>query len=144
MDSTIGQLNSCTILVVDDDPAMRSLLVDELSDNGCHVIESMDGYDALSQLKICVPNLIITDLKMPGGGFDYLQTLIASVHNCPIILISAFGNSQTKIRAKSYGVTAYFDKPVRVMDIKAALHRACPMYESQSCPNTVREDNLRL
>ena len=99
---------SCTIIVADDDSAMRSLLVDVLSDNGCQVIESVDGHDMFSKLELHVPNLVITDLKMPGGGFDYLQRLKTVLQDCPIILVTAFGNSQTKKKALAYGMAAYF------------------------------------
>ncbi len=129
--------SACTILVVDDDQAMRSLLVDELSDSGCQVIESIDGHAALSEVKTRPPNFIITDLKMPGGGFEYLQELMTIVPHCPIILISAFGDSQTKIQALSYGVTAYFDKPVRVADLKSALQELCPFFKANTCQNTI-------
>ncbi len=124
---------SCTLLVADDDSAMRSLLVDELSDNGCQVIESVDGHDVFSKLKIYAPNLVITDLKMPGGGFEYLQKLKEVLHNCPIILITAFGNSQTKKKALAYGMAAYFDKPVRVTDLKGALREFCPLCQGDTC-----------
>lgn len=137
METGIGRWGSCTILVVDDDPAMRSLLVDELSENGCQVVESYDGHDALSKLKTCPPNLIITDLKMPGGGFDYLERLCLSVQHCPIILVTAFGNSQTKKQAQACGVATYFNKPVRINDLKMALQQVCSMVRSQPCQNTV-------
>ncbi|MGB0908903.1 MAG: response regulator transcription factor [Nitrospirales bacterium] len=137
MGDSFQPTSSCKILIVDDDPAMRSLLLDELWENGCSVIESPNGSDAISQVKSEVPSLIITDLSMPGGGFDYLQALIASAENCPIILITAFGNSQTKRQAETCGVAAYFDKPVRVKDLKLAIQQVCPMVASHTCPNTV-------
>ncbi len=142
MEVRICQSITCTILVVDDDPAMRSLLVDELSDNGCQVTESCDGHDALSRLKTYSPNLIITDLKMPGGGFTYLKNVCLLVQNCPIILITAFGNSQTRKHAQACGVAAYFDKPVRVSDLKGALQQFCPLDKSQTCQNTVLWDKM--
>ncbi|GJL55462.1 MAG: response regulator [Nitrospirales bacterium] len=119
-------------------------MVDELSENGCNVIESSDGNEALSHIKLYEPNLIITDLKMPGGGFEYLRNVAASVQNCPIILITAFGNSQTKQEAQACGVAAYFDKPVRVKDLKAALQQVCPVVKSvkpQTCQNSIEWPN---
>ena len=123
----------CAILVVDDDPAMRSLLVDEFQDQGCRVIEAIDGSDALSKLKALTPDLIITDLKMPAGGFDYLRDLRRLVPNCPIILITAFGDSHTRSKAKACGVTSYMDKPVRIHDIRDALTQICRM---KPCKNS--------
>ena len=141
METRFNRSDSCTILVVDDDPAMRSLLADELSENGCEVVECIDGNDALFRVKTFIPNVIITDLKMTGGGFAYLQGLATAVQNCPIILLTAFGNSQTKMKAKECGIAAYFDKPVRVSDLKEALYQVCPMGKPQTCQNTETRNN---
>ena len=127
---------TCTIIVVDDDSAMRSLLVDELSENGCRVVESVDGYDVFAKLEVHVPNLVITDFKMPGGGFEYLQRLKGVLQQCPVILITAFGNSQTKKKALAYGMAAYFDKPVRLTDLKGALQQFCPLNQGDTCQNS--------
>ena len=131
----VSQSDACQILVVDDDLAMRSLLVDELSDNGCQVTESPDGHDALEKVQLHKFNLIVTDLKMPGGGYSYLKKVIASSQGCPVILITAFGNSQTRKDVMALGISAYFDKPVRVNELRAALQRVCPLDRSQTCQN---------
>ena len=141
MELRCNQSDTCRILVVDDDPAMTSLLVDELSENGCQVIESSDGLDALVQIRMCTPDVIITDLNMPEGGFEYLQNLRSLVQNCAIILVTAFGNSQTKRKAQECGVTAYFDKPVRIHDLKATLRQICPVDKSKVCQNDVIGNN---
>ena len=117
----------CQILVVDDDAAMRSLLVDELQEQGCCVIEASDGKDALLQLQTFTPDLIITDFKMPDGGFEFFRNLQKTVPGCPIVLITAFGDSQTKVQAQECGVMAYMDKPVRIADLKASLTHICQM-----------------
>ncbi|MDX1411967.1 MAG: response regulator [Nitrospirales bacterium] len=127
-DSSIGNPKRvCQILVVDDDAAMRSLLVDELQEQGCRIIEASDGKDALFQLQTFTPDLIITDLKMPDGGFEFFRKLQKSVPGCPIVLITAFGDSHTKAQAQECGVIAYMDKPVRIADLKASLTHICQM-----------------
>lgn len=125
--STGSSNKVCQILVVDDDAAMRSLLVDELQEQGCRVIEASDGRDALGQLQTLTPDLIITEFKMPGGGFDFFQKLQQSVPGCPIVLITAFGDSKTKAKAQECGVMAYMDKPVRIAELKAYLTHICQM-----------------
>ena len=117
----------CQILVVDDDAAMRSLLADELQEQGCRVIEAIDGKDALLQLQTFSPDLVITDFKMPDGGFEFIRNLQKTLPGCPIVLITAFGDSHTKARAQECGVMAYMDKPVRIADLKASLTHICQM-----------------
>lgn len=119
---------SCLILVVDDDPAMRSLLADELQDQGCCVVESHNGDHALMQVRTRLPDLIITDLKMPVGGFGYLRDLRAAAPQCPIVLMTAFGDAQTKTKAKECGITVYLDKPVRISTLKDVIGRICPLH----------------
>lgn len=116
---------SCTILVVDDDEAMRTLLVDALQEQGCRVIESENGTDALNVLKAVVPNVIVTDLKMPDGGFPYLRRLQEEAPECPIVVITAYGDSQSKAKAFRCGVKGYFDKPLHISDLKAWICQTC-------------------
>ena len=125
---------SCQILVVDDDEAMRSLLVDELQEQGCQIIEASNGKDALVQLQTMKPDLILTELKMPGGGFEFFRILQKTAPGCPIILITAFGDSHTKAKAQECGVIAYMDKPVRIADLKASLTNICQMNPCRHSP----------
>jgi DNA-binding response OmpR family regulator len=123
MESNELKVDSCAILVVDDDAAMRNLLVDEFQEEGYQVIEACDGQEALSQLKTFTPDMVVTDLRMPFGGFDYLHELRAAVPRCPIILVTAFGDSQTKGLALECGVSAYFDKPMRIGELKDKMRQ---------------------
>jgi DNA-binding response OmpR family regulator len=115
----------CTILVVDDDEAMRTLLVDVLQERDCRVIESENGADALNILKAVVPNVIVTDLKMPGGGYPYLRRLQEVARECPIVVITAYGDSQSKTTALECGVRGYFEKPLHLHELKARICQLC-------------------
>lgn len=111
------------ILLVEDDREMRSLLCDELWDLGYHLKEAPSGDDALRAVLDSPPDLIITDLRMPAGGFDYLARLRNFAPSCPIILMTSFGDAKTKARALEEGVAAYFDKPLRIAELKATIIR---------------------
>lgn len=116
---------SCTILVVDDDEAMRTLLVDALQERECRVIESGSGKDALTMLKAITPNVIVTDLKMPDGGFPYLRQLQEGAPGSSIVVMTAYGDSQSKAKALECGVQGYFEKPLRIQDLKAWICQMC-------------------
>ena len=111
------------LLVVEDDIAMRSLLCDELWDLGCRIVEATDGDEALRRAMDILPDVIVTDLRMPAGGLDYLSRLRTAVPACPIIVMTAFGDGKTKHETLKLGVTAYFDKPVRMAELKVAIGR---------------------
>jgi CheY-like chemotaxis protein len=122
----------CVILVVDDDAAMRSLLVDELSDYGCCVVEAADGQEALSQIHIKAPSLIVTDLHMKSGGFEFIKNVKTVLPECRVIVVTAFGDAQTQGVAKNIGVDGYFDKPVHMDDLKTLVMKVCPI---SYCPH---------
>ena len=111
------------LLVVEDDRDMRSLLCDELWDEGFQLREAANGDEALIAVMEAVPDLIVTDLKMPAGGMDYVNRLRTFAPGCPIILMTAFGDNKTREEVLKSGATAYFDKPVHLADLKACIHR---------------------
>lgn len=115
--------NRTVILLVEDDPEMRSLLCDELWDLGCRIVEARDGDEALERISDARPDVIVTDLRMPAGGLDYVARLRTFAPTSPIILLTAFGDAKTKAAALAGGVAAYFDKPVRLADLKSAIRR---------------------
>ena len=114
---------SAVILIAEDDLEMRSLLCDELYDLGVSIREAADGDEALRSVLDTCPALILTDLRMPAGGLDYISRLRTFAPGVPIVLLTSFGDSKTKADALAIGVEAYFDKPVRISELKGAVQR---------------------
>lgn len=111
------------LLVVEDDLDMRSLLCDELMSEGYQLREAANGEEALSAIATEVPDLILTDLKMPSGGLEYISRLRQAAPRCPIVLMTAFGEPAIRQEALDRGATVYFDKPVRIAELKATIRR---------------------
>jgi len=120
-----GKGEFCTIMVVDDDESMRALLVDALQEDGCRVIESYDGKGALDALQTVMPNLIVTDLKIPDGGYPYLRLLKQSVPQIPVIVMTAYGDNQSKTKALECGVQGYLEKPLSLKDLMTWVCQVC-------------------
>ena len=120
-----------SVLLIDDDPAMRSLVCDELRDEGFHVVSVADGREALNSLNQLSPALIITDLRMPHGGMALIAKFKAAFPLAPVILITAFGDKDTESLAYEQGVSAYFNKPVRMGELKEAVHNLLDRSESK-------------
>ncbi len=120
------------LLVVEDDKDMRSLLCDELWGEGYQLREASNGNEGLEAVMRAAPDLIVTDLKMPSGGFDYVHRLRNSVPGCPIIVMTAFGDAGTREEAMKSGATVYFDKPVRLSELKATVKQL--LQRSDSLP----------
>lgn len=114
---------SAVILIAEDDREMRSLLRDELYDLGVSIKEAADGDEALRSVLDTRPTLILTDLRMPAGGLDYLSRLRTFAPGVPIVLLTSFGDPKTKADALAIGIEAYFDKPVHISELKGAIRR---------------------
>ncbi len=120
-----GEGDRCTIMVIDDDEAMRALLVEVLQENGCQVLESYDGKGALAALQTITPRVIVTDLKLPDGGYAYLRLLKAAAPQSSIVVVTAYGDSQSKVKALECGAQGYFEKPLHLKDLKKWISQMC-------------------
>jgi DNA-binding response OmpR family regulator len=109
---------TAVLLVVEDDREMRSLLCDEFWSAGYQLREAEDGHEAFLAVMQSVPDLILTDLRMPAGGADYISRLRTMAPHCPIIVMTAFGDAGLRSEVLRAGASAYFDKPVRISDLK--------------------------
>ena len=104
--------NNATILVVDDDNSIRSLLQQELSDIGYLIEEASNGREALESVRRNKPDLIILDVMMPEmNGFDVAAILKNDplTMDIPIIVLSIV---QDKARGFRIGVDRYLTKPI--------------------------------
>ncbi len=121
--ATVANGKTAALLIVEDDREMRSLLCDEFSDTRYQLREARDGDEAFLAVLQSVPDLILTDLRMPAGGDDYISRLRTVAPTCPIVVITAFGDATLKAQVMKAGANAYFDKPVRLADLKMCVQQ---------------------
>lgn len=119
---------TAVVLVVEDDRDMRSLLCDEFWSAGYQLREAKDGDEAFLAVLQSVPDLILTDLRMPAGGADYISRLRTVAPHCPIIVMTAFGDAELRAEVLQAGASAYFDKPVRISDLKVRVEELLTDY----------------
>jgi CheY-like chemotaxis protein len=98
------------ILVVEDELMIRLLISDELRDAGHHVIEAVDADEAVIILQTTRPDLIISDVKMPGSmdGMGLLAHVKRSFPELPVIITSGHAGAE---EAKAQGASAFVRKP---------------------------------
>ena len=109
------------ILVVDDEEYIRSLLRRALSMAGHEVTEAIDGNDALAQFREARPDLVFTDLMMPGlGGLELIDLLRKESADVKIIAMSVLGHDAFP-KARQMGAGFTFEKPFRVDEVLAAV-----------------------
>jgi DNA-binding response OmpR family regulator len=92
---------------------------------GYEVITAMDGPTGLAKAQEEGPDLIISDLKLPGlGGLEVIEQLRQKGHNIPTIVMTFHGTEETAVRALRLGARDYLIKPFTVEEMQAALERA--------------------
>ncbi|MCE9574036.1 MAG: response regulator, partial [Deltaproteobacteria bacterium] len=116
---------TATVLVVEDDDAMRDLLAEELVDAGYTVRSAPGGHLGLEMARSEPVDLIVTDLRMPDlDGFDLIRDA-AALPNAPhIVMITAFGSIETAIRAVKLGAYDYITKPFEIEELLLVVDKA--------------------
>jgi two-component system response regulator AtoC len=114
-----------TILVAEDDRAIRFSLTCSLKADGYRVIEAGDGNEALARIERDQPDAVLLDLKMPGrDGFAVLAALGPALADLPVIVITAYGGSAAAIEAMRRGAYDYLTKPFDLDEVQLTLKRA--------------------
>jgi DNA-binding response OmpR family regulator len=110
------------VLVVDDDPDIRSLLTELLGRAGFEVDAAAEGRAALRQLYESPPALVILDVAMPG--LDGYQTLerIRDLSDVPVLMLTARVQELEKVRGLSLGADDYVSKPFGRQELLARVH----------------------
>jgi DNA-binding NtrC family response regulator len=113
------------VLVVEDDHAMRDLLVEELSEAGYRVINADGGRSGLRAVREEPVDLVITDLRMPDlDGFDLIRDIKATPTSPHIVMITAFGSIETAIKAVKLGAYDYITKPFEIEELVLVADKA--------------------
>jgi len=117
-----------TILVVDDNESLRSLLRDYLSERGFRVRTAGDGQEALFVAREMTPDLILLDIMMPEmDGYGFIRAY-RKKHETPIILLTARLDETDKVVGLELGADDYVTKPFNMRElvarIRAVLRRA--------------------
>jgi CheY-like chemotaxis protein len=113
------------ILIAEDDPEMRRLLVQSLRREGFETAECSDGWELLDHLGNPVFSgsqddfdLIVSDIRMPGvTGLEILEGIHETEWYVPMILITAFGSDQIHREAEELGAAGIFDKPFDIEEL---------------------------
>ncbi len=115
------------ILLAEDDDDMRSLVAAALRDDGHEVVEAGDGGRLLVHLaraygaKTMSYDLLVSDVKMPVcSGLQILESLRLARWPTPVILMTAFGDEQTRARAEGLGAVMFM-KPFDMDDLRTAV-----------------------
>lgn len=119
-----GEYGPPRVLVVDDEPTIRDVLVDFLEMEGFEVVAVPTAEDALECLDEVCPHAILLDLEMPGmTGIDLLQQLRLRDSQALPIMMTGYGTVETAIEAMKSGAYDYLIKPFKVDEVIGVIER---------------------
>ncbi len=121
---------SARIMVVEDSPTTRSMLISALEDLGDFtVVECANGFEALKRLPETIPDLIITDINMPDiNGLEVVRFVKTSpqFQHIPIIIATTEGREVDRERGMKLGADRYLTKPFQPQDLQKHVRDLLP------------------
>lgn len=113
------------ILIIEDEKNMREILSMLLEGEGYVVMTAPDGTTGIEQIRKDIYDLIITDIKMPGcDGFDVLREAKEISPETLVIMITAFGTTESAVEAMKLGAYDYIHKPFKIDEIRLVVKNA--------------------
>lgn len=121
-------MSSRRILIADDDPLLRALLVHRLSAEGYEISVAEDGAEALKAIDDQRPDLVVLDALMPVmDGFEVLRRLKATrISDAPVIMLTALKREQDVVGALQLGAADYLVKPFIPDELAERVRRLLP------------------
>jgi len=130
------------VLVIEDDASIRRGLVDALEFSGYEVLQAADGGEGGKVALRATYDLMLLDLILPGAsGFEVLQAVRAARPTLPIIILTARGEEQDRVRGLRLGADDYVVKPFSVRELLARV--AAVLRRSPERPEPIRRIPLR-
>jgi DNA-binding NtrC family response regulator len=123
---TFPRMGMRSILVVDDDSAMRDLLVSLVRSEGFEVRSAASVEEALEGIRANGDvDVVVSDVELPGqSGYELLRKVVESRSHTRVILMSAFGNPGLAAEARRKGAFDYVAKPFQCARLLAVVQRA--------------------
>ncbi len=113
-----------TAMIVDDEPLLREILKEEFEVAGYTVIEADGGRAALQRLATQPVDVVISDIRMPGGsGLELLDAIVKLGPGRPAVYLVTGYSDLDRAGALARGATDLFEKPYRVRDLIEAIGR---------------------
>ncbi len=129
-----------TILIVDDDPSLRSMLSEFLTERKYHVLLAEDGEQALKLLKPGSTHVALVDLKLPGmDGIETVKAIKEKDANVLIVMMTGYPSTESAVRALRYHVYDYLIKPFELAGLDRMIRKAVEEQKVQAVNEDLRK-----
>ncbi|HTY23631.1 MAG TPA: sigma 54-interacting transcriptional regulator [Desulfomonilaceae bacterium] len=120
------------ILIVDDEPSALEVLEMHLTENGFEVNSAVDGKGCIQKVRYFKPQIIILDVRLPdANGIDLINTIKETGEAPHIIVVTAFHDMATTVKAIKQGAFEYIPKPIDLDELDTAIERALELGQIQ-------------
>ncbi len=138
-----GESSALTLLVVDDEGAVRDLCTQVARESGLHVRMAGSAELALDILDKFPVDILLTDIKLPGvSGMELLKTVREKYAETAVVLLTQFGTVETAVEAMRVGAVDYITKPFHVEELRSKLERLVRAHELHQ-ENRILREQLR-
>ena len=134
------------ILIIEDEPNIRELILYNLQANGYEGLQAEDGIMGITMVHTEKPDLILLDIMLPGkNGYDICRELRDEGNHTPIIMLTAKTEEIDKVLGLEFGADDYISKPFGIRELMARIKAVLRRYESvASKPASTGERILRI
>ena len=135
------------IFIIEDEPSIIQLVQHNLEKNGFIVSSSLNGNDGLKELKKFQPDLLLLDWMLPDlSGIEICKSIRKdnSFKNLPIIMLTAKGEEEDKIKGLDSGVDDYLTKPFSFNELKSRIKAVLRRSNPNTVSNNLTFDDLNL
>ena len=126
------------VLVVEDEAQMRTFVRIALESHGFQMLEAPTASDGIRQARSYSPDLVLLDLGLPDADGSNVTRRIREYSRVPILVISARGNEESKVKALDEGANDYLTKPFGAAELMARIRVALRNVTSREPPSVVR------
>jgi diguanylate cyclase (GGDEF)-like protein len=143
----VPKLVDKAVLVADDDEHTRTLLKDLCEQSGYRVTACEDGVAVMAAVAQTTPDLLLLDLMMPRkDGFSVLKSLREQPQfkELPVIILTAMGDMDGKIRGMELGADDYVTKPFKLIELQTRIHAALLVREYRARLEAAEEELVQL
>lgn len=125
------------ILVIEDEPNIKELILYNLNSNGFAGIGAKDGFEGLTLIDRESPDLILLDIMLPGiDGLDLCRQLRAKGNKTPVIMLTAKSDEIARVTGLDLGADDYITKPFGIRELIARIKAVLRRYEDGDKKNT--------
>ena len=133
------------VLVVDDDPVTLECLMETVRLFGLGVCAASDGVQALRMFEEHQPSIVLTDVRMPNmDGLALTHQVKARRPDCPVIIVTGYGDESTTVAALKAGASDFLHKPFQISELKDTLQRTLSLVRARSMETQALQSLTKL